>query len=209
MVASTNPKLALSLAEEAVRRLPNDLALRLHLIRLKMAHSKAIGPTALAEATELAREAAYSNEAVVAIRRLTDLVLQDPGHTLPWAALERLWESLRTNPNYSLPRLQALAHHYLGRLALKKGDVDAARSHFRKAGRLANEPGMRILQSAILATAGRYCEALRELEGAAAALQSLPPRSARAQRYRREIKRLQRLYRHDARASGRACEEGR
>ena len=205
VVAPANPKLALSLAEEAVRRLPNDLALRLHLIRLKIAQGRDIGLTELADTAELAKEAAYSNEAVVAMRRLTDLALRDPGRALPWSALEHLWKSLLTNPDYSLPRLRALAHHYLGRLALRKGDAKAAIAHFRKAGQLAPEAGMHILQSALLATAGRYCEALAELDEAAAALVPLPAASARVQRYEREIKRLRNLYRRDARSAGISC----
>ncbi|NIR61766.1 MAG: tetratricopeptide repeat protein, partial [Gammaproteobacteria bacterium] len=201
------PEAAREILEEATRRVPDDLALRLQLLRLDTQQGRPISSERLERVEATAARAAFSIEALVALRRLTEEGLDTvPGGIDPARALA-LWQALGDNPRYTAaPDTIAVAEHYRGWIHAAAGREAQAIARFKSALAHSGAVEMGMMQAAILATHQHYCTAIDHLGRTEPRLSTDHHAARRQDYYRREIARIRRAMRRDAAEAGVRCE---
>jgi tetratricopeptide (TPR) repeat protein len=197
---------ALAHMEQAVDRIPDNLLLRLHLLRMRRSHGLPVGAEALQRIEELARYSAYSHEALLAVRRLSEDVGTNRPGRISATQVKRIWAAMSVNPIYARRKgFKVQMNHQLGQLAAKAGNKDAAVRYFNKALRLTREIDTVMMQTAILASNGFYCEALSHLKNAEPLLEKDPRAMGKKAHFQREIKRIETVLKDDVANAGEPC----
>ncbi len=185
---------------------PENLAARLHQIRLRQRLKQSTSENFNDETISLAIRAPFANRVIVASRLLTQEILDNKTSNQPLLIPEKLWLALMQNPAYQTRvDVKALVQHQLGKIALKSGSVDGAIKRFEQAIRSNGRVGMGLKQAAILATSEYYCEALNHLKLASKYLNNSPDQNTEEEYYAKELTRLQELIANDGRKAQISC----
>lgn len=177
---------------------PENLAARLHQIRLSRRLKQSTSLSFNDETISLAIRAPFANRVIVASRLLTQEILDNKTSNQSLLMSEKLWLALMQNPAYQTRvDVRAFVQHQLGKIALKSGTIDLAITRFEQAIRTSGRVDMGLEQAAILASSEHYCEALNHLEFVSKYQNNSPDQNSQGEYYTKELSRLKALIAED------------
>lgn len=177
---------------------PENLAARLHQIRLSRRLKQSTSLSFNDETISLAIRAPFANRVIVASRLLTQEILDNKTSNQSLLMPEKLWLALMQNPAYQTRvDVRAFVQHQLGKIALKSGTIDLAITRFEQAIRTSGRVDMGLEQAAILASSEHYCEALNHLEFVSKYQNNSPDQNSQGEYYTKELSRLKALIAED------------
>lgn len=205
------PRQALAFLSRSSARIPDNLNLKLHLLRLRAQLPGNIDTASVSTLIAQTKSAPFSHEAILASIALTDDLLSARSTGLSADQLLKLWQAFDANPNSALNSIMgAQIHHQQGRLFLHQGQINLALAQFGLAlsGSQPIETGLK--QSAILATQGHYCIALQHLQDTYSMLKHAKQAKQAKERsdyFSAEITRLRKNISADGKLSEHDCAE--